>query len=60
MPRFMYVALELKLANFILECFAGTKAVLLVGLAEDFNRPFAEIRVTDATSGKVIPILESL
>ena len=59
-PRFMYVALEPKLANFILECFAGTKAVLLVGLAEDFNRAFAEIRVTDASSGRVIPILEAV
>ncbi len=58
--RCMYVALEPKLANFILECFAGTKAVLLVGLAEDFNRPFTEMRVTDANSGRVLPILEAL
>ena len=58
--RCMYVALEPKLANFILECFAATKAVILVGLAEDFNRPFTEMRVTDANSGRVLPILEVL
>ena len=58
--RFLYIVPEAKLADFILECFAGTTAAVLVGLVADFNRPFAEITVRDAGSGSVIPILDGL
>ena len=58
--RFLYVVPEAKLADFILECFAGTTAVVLVVLTADLNRPFAEIRARDAGSGSVIPILDGL
>jgi hypothetical protein len=58
--RFLYVVPENKLAEFILECFAGTPAVILVGLAPDFNRPFTDITVKDAGSGSVVFILDGL
>jgi hypothetical protein len=58
--RFLYVVPENKLGDFILECFAGTTATVLVALAADLNRPFAEITVRDAGSGSVIPILDGL
>jgi hypothetical protein len=58
--RFLYVVCENKLADFILECFAGTAATVLIALAADLNRPFAEITVRDAGSGSVMPILDGL
>jgi hypothetical protein len=58
--RFLYVVPEPKLANFILECLWGTTAALFVGLAADFNRALVEMKVTDASSGKCVPLAEAL
>jgi len=48
---FIYVVPNRDLASFILDCFAGTTAPLFVGYAADFARPFAEMKVVEASSG---------
>ena len=54
--RFLYVVPERKLASFVLECFAGTRLALFVGLASDFIGSFTEMRIVEAGSGLTKPI----
>ena len=49
--RFLYIVPEPDLGSFILECFAGTKVALLVGLAAEFTKSFKEMKVIEAASG---------
>lgn len=58
--RFLYIVPEWELALFLLDCFSGTSAGLFVGLAAAFSKSFAEMNVTEASSGLTRPITASL
>ena len=60
LTRFLYIVPEHQLAAFILDCFTGTSVALFIGLAADFIRSFTEMRVIDATSGRVTAITEAV
>ena len=38
----------------------GPVTEIIVGLAADFNRALVEMKVTDASSGKCVPLAEAL
>jgi hypothetical protein len=56
----LYVVPNNDLAAFIFDCFAGTKISLLIGFATEFGRSFADMLVTDASSGVRKPVLLAL
>lgn len=58
--RFLYLVSNADLASFILNCFAGTTVALFVGFATDFGRSFADMRVAEANSGVVKPLMAVL
>jgi DNA-binding HxlR family transcriptional regulator len=49
--RFVYIVPEPDLGSFIVECFSGTRVALYVGLADEFTRSFAEMKMIEASSG---------
>jgi hypothetical protein len=58
--RFLYIVAEPDLGSFILECFAGTTALLLIGLASELTKSFNKMNVIDAASGIMRPIIAAL
>jgi len=58
--HFVYVVPDYKLASFILECFMGTTAALVIGLANDFARSFKDMSVTKCDAGLTVPITAAL
>jgi hypothetical protein len=54
--RFLYVVPEPRLASLVLDCFFETTAAVYVGSASSFIQSFAEMKVSEARSGRTTPI----